>query len=315
MKNVIIGVHGLKNKPPKDLLEDWWKASISDGLERIGQQTNFHFELVYWADLEYPLPLDPNITDSDDPLFIEHPYIPISKFEPSEKERKIKKKILSAIEDSLDMIILHDNKISGIEKIVDSTIKRMFTDLDVYYHGRCKMNRNKLAKQAFRARLVEVLKKHEHDRIMLIGHSMGSIISYDTLIHNDTEIDIDSFLTVGSPLGFPLIIKKTLMEQNLEINAEAKPPTPENIKSLWLNFSDLDDKITMNYDLADDYLPNSKNIMPIDIIVHNNYEFNEQNNPHKVYGYLQSREVAEIIGKFLIKPTSFLKRLLRRLGI
>ena len=68
MKNVIIGIHGLKNKPPKELLEKWWKTSISDGLNNIGQHDiEFQFELVYWADLEYSKPLDPEITDPKDP--------------------------------------------------------------------------------------------------------------------------------------------------------------------------------------------------------------------------------------------------------
>jgi len=313
MKNVIIGIHGLKNKPPKELLRKWWQNSISDGLTGIGIDLDFHFELVYWADLEYPEPLDPNSTDPEDPLYIKHPYNPIQKSKSKEKEPKIKKRIFDKIEKSLDKIILHEEKIGGIEKIVDSTVRKMFSDLDAYYHGFCTVHKDKIAKHAFRQRLREVLKKYKHDRIMLIGHSMGSIIAYDTLINENQKID--TFITVGSPLGFSLIIKKNLIQQGLEINEDAKPPTPENISSCWMNFADLDDKITMNYNLSDDYLPNTKNVLPEDVLITNHYEYKGDKNPHKVYGYLQNEEVAKAIGKFLIKPTSILKRLLRRLGI
>ena len=317
MKNVIIGIHGLKNKPPKELLEKWWKNAIIDGLNNIGHRdTNFQFELVYWADLEYSKPLDQDITDTKDPLFIEHPYIPICKTEFPEKESRIKRKILDTFEEGLDKIILHEKRIGGIEKIVDSTIRRMFHDLDVYYYGFCKIDKEHIARQAFRKRLIEVLKKYKHKRIMLIGHSMGSIIAYDTLTQEVPELKIDTLITIGSPLGFPLIIKKILIEQHKEINSDAKPPTPENITSSWCNFADLDDKITLNYDLADDYLPNSQNIKPVDIIINNTYEYNGQKNPHKVYGYLQEREVAKVIREFLTKRTSifagFFARFLKR---
>ena len=144
---------------------------------------------------------------------------------------------------------------------------------------------------------------------------MGSIIAYDTLIQDVTELKIDTFITIGSPLGFPLIIKKILIEQDIKINSEAKPPTPESITSAWYNFSDLDDKITLNYDLTDDYLPNSKNIKPVDVIINNTYEYNGQKNPHKVYGYLQNREVANVISGFLTMRTSFFSRLVKRLKL
>ncbi len=313
MKNVIIGIHGLKNKPPKDLLEKWWKISIIDGLNNIGHHdADFQFELVYWADLEYSKPLDPEILDTKDSLFIEHPYVPICKPEFPEKEPKIKQKILDKIEVGLDKIFLHEGKIGGIEKIVDSTIKRMFQDLDAYYSGYCKNDKGQIARYAFRKRLLDILQKHKQKKIMIIGHSMGSVIAYDTLTQYVPKLKIDTFITIGSPLGFPLIIKKILTEQHKEINLKAKLPTPGNITSAWYNFSDLHDKITLDYDLADDYSPNLLNIKPIDVIVNNTYEYNGQKNPHKVYGYLQKREVAKVIGEFLSKRTSFFARFLKR---
>lgn len=158
MRNVIIGIHGLKNKPPKELLEKWWETAILEGLDNIGRHdADFKFELAYWADLEYPKPLDPNIEDTKYPLFIDHSYVPICKLESLEKESKIKKKVLDKIEEGMDKIFLHEKRISGIEKIVDATIRRMFKSLDAYYYGLCKINKEQTAQQAFRNRLIEVL--------------------------------------------------------------------------------------------------------------------------------------------------------------
>jgi len=61
MSRFILGIHGLRNKPPQALLNEWWQLALREGLERIGHpRINIPFELVYWADLLYPEPLDPS---------------------------------------------------------------------------------------------------------------------------------------------------------------------------------------------------------------------------------------------------------------
>ncbi len=69
----------------------------------------------------------------------------------------------------------------------------------------------------------------------------------------------------------------------------------------WYNFSDLEDKVAINYNLGDDYDENSHHIRANDKIVLNNYEHNGHRNPHKIYGYLRTPEFAEIIDEFLIR--------------
>lgn len=46
---VIIGIHGLANKPPADEKTRWWKAAIAEGLARNEGLTDpdFLFEFVY----------------------------------------------------------------------------------------------------------------------------------------------------------------------------------------------------------------------------------------------------------------------------
>ena len=80
MSKIIIGIHGLGNKPPKKILEKWWKAAIQEGLQAAGYPKQyFKFELVYWAPVLHSIPLNPNETNPKSPFYIEFPYLPAKK--------------------------------------------------------------------------------------------------------------------------------------------------------------------------------------------------------------------------------------------
>ena len=96
MSKIIIGIHGLGNKPPFDTLNDWWEMSIRDGLKAINHAfplQNFH--LIYWANFIYPEPLNIKEKDSEHPLFLEDPYSPEGKIERGEPELFKKKYFIS----------------------------------------------------------------------------------------------------------------------------------------------------------------------------------------------------------------------------
>ena len=45
--SVVIGIHGLKNKPEKNLLARWWVMSLQEGLQRnLDLAPPLAFELV-----------------------------------------------------------------------------------------------------------------------------------------------------------------------------------------------------------------------------------------------------------------------------
>ena len=80
MSKVVIGIHGLGNKPPKELLAKWWKEAILEGLRKSSYPVkDFDFELVYWADILHKNPLDPNEKDKENSLYLNEPYIPEGK--------------------------------------------------------------------------------------------------------------------------------------------------------------------------------------------------------------------------------------------
>jgi hypothetical protein len=302
MAKIIIGIHGMGNKPPPKTLGIWWQAAIREGFERIKQpKPVYTFELLYWAHYFYPKPLKPRIKDPKNPFFIEDPYIRAKLdtivVEPSE----LRQKILDYLVEQLEKIFLNEDLTINYAAISDFIIHHFFRDLETYYQHNC-FQVNQLdcpAKAAICSDLASALRKHCGKKIMLIGHSMGSIIAYDVLTHYATMVPVDTFVTIGSPLGIPVIKSKIAAEFKKNPPLSGGLKTPENIQSNWYNLADLRDKIAIDYKLADDFGENDRHVRPVDAIVINNYESNGEKNPHKSYGYLRTPEMVEIIDRFL----------------
>ena len=265
MSKVVIGIHGLGNKPPKRTLEEWWLKSMLEGLERINKNLlTFNFELIYWADILNENPLDETIIDTDDPYYLEEKYSPAPKnFNP--KSHPVRKKILGFLEKQIDKIFLNNDLSINYSFISDIIIHKYFKELEIYYTEECyDINNVKCAaKDLIRNRAIEVINKYKNDDIMFIAHSMGSIVAYDVLSFSLPDIKIDTFVTMGSPLGLPIIMSKIAAEQNMKQNNIEKLETPPGVKRNWYNFSDLEDKVALNYDLGDDYNENSNGVRTI----------------------------------------------------
>jgi hypothetical protein len=301
MSKIILGIHGLGNKPPKKLLTRWWHDALEEGLRAIGHPRRLvKFKLVYWADFLHPQPLDPKVKDKKNPLYIDTPYVP-ARTMGQKRQHTLRKKVLDYIERQLDKIILNEDLSINYSKVTDLIIHRYFRDLDIYYTKQC-LDRNKSARPAkdvIREELTRMLRKYRRRDILLIGHSMGSIIAYDVLAQSVPDVRIHTLITMGSPLGFPPIMIKILAEQHGKPKKHITLRTPENIAKAWHNFSDLKDKVATPYNLSDDYEENSRHVRPIDAIVTNTYEYGGNPNPHCIYGYLRTPAMSHVIHDFL----------------
>lgn len=300
MSKIIIGIHGLGKKPAEPILEKWWKRSIQEGLLALGHpRCWFRFKLVYWADLLHE-PCDPKITDPRHPRFLKEPYTPGNPNEVKTPSR-VRQKFLDYLERQLDKLFLKKNLSIHFVAVSDFIMRSFFKDLDAYYSSTTITinGQEQLLREVIRQRLAQVLRRHRKQRIMLIGHSMGSIIAYDVLTQTAPDVAIDTFVTVGSPLGMPIIIAKVASEMKGRLVKRAKLQTPENVMRFWYNFSDLRDRVTLNYNLRDDYRPNSRGVHVFDKIVFNNYVYKGRKNPHKIYGYLRAPQFAQVVHEFL----------------
>ena len=119
MSKIIIGIHGLGNKPPKKILKQWWKQAIQEGLRSIGHpRLFFKFEMVYWAHILHPEPLNPKEKDKESPLFVEEPYIPADKSTPKEPE-KWREKVLNFLERQMEKVLLNEDMSINFSSITD----------------------------------------------------------------------------------------------------------------------------------------------------------------------------------------------------
>jgi hypothetical protein len=79
-------------------------------------------------------------------------------------------------------------------------------------------------------------------KLIVIGHSLGGVISYDVLTHFAVNLEVDVFVCVGSQVG--LFEEMTLYKES-RIGVPLNPPTdrlarPANVKR-WLNIFDTTD--------------------------------------------------------------------------
>ena len=299
MGKVIIGIHGLGNKPKVEILEDWWWKAISEGLQKNTENKYRKpiFKLVYWADVLHKKPKDENSSNPEDPLFLEERYEPES-FTPEIKDHSIRKKIMDTLLNKVNQIFLNDDYSLNFSSLNDLLIENYFKDLEAYYSNDLN-EEQQLARKTIRNRLKTVLELHKKDDVFLIAHSMGSIIAFDVLSLCASQVKIHTFITIGSPLGLPVVVSKIANELQLKNKKIQKLKTPASIVKHWFNFSDLEDKVAFDYHLDNDFSGNSNGIKVSDFVVSNNYSANGQHNPHKSYGYLRTPEFSAKIHDFL----------------
>lgn len=314
MANVIILIHGLGNKPSNATLEKWWKQAMIEGLKKSNFKTLLpKIEMVYWADVMHEVPLNEKIDDPENPAFLDERYTKGSKnFKVENHETR--KKVIDFLNRQMKKIFLNEDSSLNYKYITDSIVSSYFKDLEIYYNDKCADEKPNdcLARVIIRKRLLAKLEEHKNDEIMLISHSMGSIIAFDTLSFLASHININTFVTMGSPLGLPIVISKISAEHKRNNNNDKVLKTPSNIKNNWYNFSDISDKVAFNFRLDDDYHENNNGIKPIDFLVVNNYEMNGEPNPHKSYGYLRTSEFSAVLNDFINSEKLTIKELLTR---
>ncbi len=136
------------------------------------------------------------------------------------------------------------------------------------------------------------------DEILLIGHSMGSVIAYDSLweLHHLEGLHdcVDCFLTIGSPLGMNFVQKRLINHEN-----NHPDPYPGNINK-WVNVAARGDLVALDPSIANDFgdMIKRKYVNSIEDRakgVYNFYRDDKGLNVHKSYGYLANPVVAKVI--------------------
>ena len=274
MEFKIIGIHGLFNKPSKEQLEESWKLAILEGLEKNAKfiQNDVDFEIVYWADIAY-----------DDIDYEAELYSPAENTQLIEYKDGWKDSIRASVQNIFDTPLDLAKQLFNIDFVVDKILDNTAKDLHRYYT-------DDVIKAKTRDTLIKTIINNKDSNIILVAHSMGSIIAYDSLVKlskENPDISIEHFITIGSPLGLPHVKYKTDEEFD-------SLTTPENVQN-WKNFADKRDRVALDTHLSDDYKANTRDIKVIDDLVCNDW----QNNPHKSYGYLRTPEFSKHLNTIL----------------
>jgi len=142
------------------------------------------------------------------------------------------------------------------------------------------------------------------ERVLLIGHSLGSVIAYDTLWElshgpQGRGERIDLFMTLGSPLATQFI-RRALRGAN----ERGRNRYPSNIRR-WVNFSAKGDVTALHQRLT----PFFYEMLELDLVesledhvgLENHFRGSIGLNVHEVYGYLAHVLVAGEIGDWLVR--------------
>ena len=139
--------------------------------------------------------------------------------------------------------------------------------------------------------------------VLLIGHSMGSVIAYDTLWQMSRESREEGrvdLLTLGSPLG------QRYIQRGLEgRNESGARRYPDNIRR-WVNIAAVGEMTAVDMAVRNDF----SNMIALgltqdieDIEVYNYFRFHGVLNVHSEYGYLVNEATARVIRTWWCEAT------------
>ncbi len=147
------------------------------------------------------------------------------------------------------------------------------------------------------------------DRLMLITHGMGSVVTFDVLwqLSRDPEYSqyadtkVDTFITLGSPLCDDFLRRYLLGAREQGINRY-----PGNIIS-WLNLSAEDDYICHDGTIADDLktMMSHRIVSQIrDFRVYNQTVRYGRSNPHSSVGYYIHPRLSKIVRDWICRDAT-----------
>ena len=315
MSKIVIGLHGLANKPKKSVLQKWWKQAAQEGLQKnLNKNQDFAFEVVYWADILYKNPMHHEAAFAFDNLYDDEPYAPAEQKSFKEYKDGFWDSIRSGAENVVGGGVDFFHKRLGMDKLANWVLGKVLKDLAFYYSPTSKVpvenssTQTGVARKVLQNKLISVLDAHKNQEIFLVAHSMGSIIAYDVLRDLGRQAEYKSafsklhLVTIGSPLGIAHVKSQIKLERSYDKKDRVRSPT---IVSSWVNFADPKDIVAVDSHLADDYAPNKDGVQVRDDLVLNEFvatkgpDDKAAENHHKSYGYLRTPEFSKHLQKFL----------------
>jgi hypothetical protein len=289
----IIYIPGKNPKPqPEQHRELLWKT-MTEGIRRAdenaGKAVQEHyaqFHLISWNHLFYHTYKDitPDI-----------PWIDalVNKHGPTQEDMREAKSWRNRLGRILFNIADH---VPPLIPLLPKEVNSAATEMNRYFN-----NENNVANE-IRNLLKQTLRPliEKKDPVLLIGHSLGSVIAYDTLwelSHQEKLHGKIDFISIGSPLGMHYVRRRLL-----GMKGNGKTTYPKLIRN-WINLSSEGDTIALERDFHHVFEPMLKQHLLSSIDDHShgiyNYFRNEQGlNCHRSYGYLVNPAVGSTIANW-----------------
>ncbi len=301
----IIYVHGRNYKPIKDTLEDNWNEALTLGLQRdYGASTVEKFkstkkEMAYYGDLTNAFLKGANascVYDMKADIIDRSACLKkLKSYAKSDFQKDAYSKLPG--KSSIKKIFAHLTSrplyALGLGNFVVGLVA---PDMKHYWNPEDKFGSD------VRWRLTEILKDafDKNDEVLLISHSLGTIISYDVLwkfsyygeYKEIRENRLHTWITMGSSLGNENAKKKLK-----GANATGARKYPINV-TRWFNVAAKDDYLSHDRVLKDDF-EKMETTTKSDLLNYNLSVRYSKSNPHHAAGYLVTPEVVKIVAKWL----------------
>ena len=304
----LIFVHGRDFKPAADDMQDISVAALTAGLERDHPDAVDRFHamdkcLAYYGDLTNQL-LSGRGEHFDEKLDVGDRRNALSKLRSLDRKKhfgvsrydRLPGKTAIA-EFAADIAAPLLGSIGLSKKLISSVAK----DLAEYWSSDSDFASQ--VRERVRETICAALDRSE--RVMVMSHGTGSIVTYDVLwqLSHDPEHaeryshqKIEVWLTLGAPLGDSMVRRRLL-----GTNEKGRARFPSNVVS-WHNVSAEDDYLSHDNTLADDYkaMLKQKQVSCIrDYRIYNLAVRYGKSNPHSSIGYLIHPRTAQVIADWL----------------
>ncbi len=295
----LIFVPGKNPKPPPGQHRDMLWRCLVEGVKRAQpamaaslNKDSKCFELIAWNRLYYETEKDANR---------DLPWIDalVNRHGPSDDDireahawhRRLDR-TLYAIADHFPFIIRF---LPGPACATVNELRRYFDNSDnIGYHIREQL------KKIIRPML------DNNESVLVIGHSMGSIIAYDALwelTHVEHRKDKLDFLSLGSPLGMNYV------QHRLQGSRDQKERKYPGMIRRWINIASVGDVTALDRHFHDDFRP-MLDLGLVDTIedhtdgIYNFFHNEDGLNCHRSYGYLVNPATGKIIADWLSESGS-----------
>jgi hypothetical protein len=305
-------IHGLSNKPEQQYLLDLYirKLAHEDGpsLKDAGVAS----ALIYWADVLYPSP-DTDLAayesvgaevlqEGRDAVVLDPAALPADKVSPEERAfmQRLSSTLAIGTED-LDPAMLSEQERDALryERIPlpawlrNRLMAKFVRDAHLYFFNKefsPRTGETFRVRDELRKRFLDALRAVEAGGrpVVVVSHSMGTIIAYDCLVHEPSCPAIQGLMTIGSPLGLDEVqdfFPKWTRENGFP---------SEKLQGPWINvFDPLDAVACADPRLASDYRRDGREA------VEDVEESNWGTWRHSISKYLQGRRLREKLASLL----------------